>query len=81
MDAESAKERLENHWRAKVEAAELHYSENRCIETKATDLASKRLRHSKALQRGGSDNRCARFAREERPCPSISRVHLSQVYA
>jgi len=33
--AESAKERLENHWRAKLKVAVVQYSENRCIETKA----------------------------------------------
>jgi hypothetical protein len=32
---ESAKESLENFWLAKVEAAEVQYSENPCIETKA----------------------------------------------
>jgi len=36
--AESAKERLENHWRAKLKVAVVQYSENRCIETKATYL-------------------------------------------
>ena len=33
--AESAKDRLENQWRTKVEAAEDHYSENPSIETRA----------------------------------------------
>jgi hypothetical protein len=33
--AESAKERLENHWQTKLEAARARYSENACVETKA----------------------------------------------
>jgi hypothetical protein len=33
--AESAKERLENFWRAKLEAAAVHYSENPSTEAKA----------------------------------------------
>ena len=38
MDAESAKERLENHWRAKLEAARVQYSEAPSIETRAAYL-------------------------------------------
>ena len=36
--AEPANDRLENLWRAKLEEAGVHYSENTCIETKATYL-------------------------------------------
>jgi hypothetical protein len=36
--AESPKERLENHWRAKLEAASVQYSEAPSSETKAAYL-------------------------------------------
>lgn len=38
MDAESAKERLENHWWAELEAAKVRYSDSPSGETKATYL-------------------------------------------
>ena len=34
--AESAKDRLENHWRAKLEEARVRYSETPCTESKAS---------------------------------------------
>jgi hypothetical protein len=34
--AESSNDRLENFWLARVEAAEVQYSESPCIEAKAT---------------------------------------------
>ena len=36
--AETANDRLENFWRAKLEEAGVRYSENTCIETKAPNL-------------------------------------------